>query len=369
MKASLIAQQFKIAGRLVTVQAYGQGNVNDTYLVIFRTTFSEERFLIQRINPKVFPRPDFILRNMRLITDHVHRRLEQEADTADRIWQLPRLIQSKDGTDSVIDNNGHYWRAISLIASAHSYESIQNVEHAYQAGIVLGQFQRLFSDLPPEKMLDTLPGFHVTPHYLEQFDQAVASREGQEQLNSSSEARRCAAFIEQRRDWCSVLEKARDRGELQVRTIHGDPKIANIMIDDMTGKGTAIVDLDTVKPGLIHYDFGDCVRSACNPAGEETTQLSQVYFDTDNFRAIVRGYMTYARLFLDDADRHYLFDAIRLIAFELGLRFFTDFLRGGVYFKTRYEGHNLMRARVQFKLTESIEMREVQICRILQDYA
>jgi len=173
--------------------------------------------------------------------------------------------------------------------------------------------------------------------------------------------------VEKRREWCSVLEDARERGELKLRPIHGDPKIANVMIDDATGKGTCIVDLDTVKPGLIHYDFGDCLRSCCNPGGEETRDLSQVYFDTDLCRPIIRGYLAHARSFLSDADRHYLFDAIRLIAFELGLRFFADYLAGDVYFKTHYDGQNLNRARVQFRLTESIETRENVIRRVLDE--
>jgi len=365
MKAALIAREFDVAGRLVTVENTGEGNVNDTYLAIFRTTFSEERFILQRINQHVFPRPELIMENLRAITEHVHQRLESEAHVSDRIWQLPRIIPAKDGQDFVIDGDGDYWRAISLIASAHSYEQVQSIEHAAEAGFVLGQFQRVISDFPVDKLHDTLEGFHITPQYLGKLDTSIATPEGQARLESLTEAQRCQRFVEARRDWCSVLEDARDRGELALRPVHGDPKISNIMIDDATGKGTCIVDLDTVKPGLIHYDFGDCLRSSCNPAGEETQDLSRVFFDTDLCEAIVKGYALHARTFLTDADRHYLFDAVRLIAFELGLRFFADFIAGDVYFKTQYDGQNLNRARVQFRLTESIEMREKQIRTIL----
>jgi len=367
VKAALIAQKFDVAGRLVTVEPHGSGNVNDTYMAIFRTTFSEERFILQRINKHVFPQPGYIMENMRMVTEHVHRKLEREAHLADRIWQLPRVIPAKNGDDLVVDGDGEYWRAISLIASAHSYERVQSPEHAFEAGFVLGQFQRLISDIPVERLHDTLEGFHVTPGYLEKLDAALATAEGQARLHSSVEAERCLRFVEKRRTWCSILEDARSRGELQLRPIHGDPKIANVMIDDATGKGTCIIDLDTVKPGLIHYDFGDCLRSCCNPAGEEARDLSQVYFDTDLCRPIIRGYLAHARTFLTEADRHYLFDAIRLIAFELGLRFFADYIAGDVYFKTRHDGQNLSRARVQFRLTESIEMREGAIRRVLDE--
>jgi len=366
MKAALIAQKFDVAGQLVTVEATGEGNVNDTYLAVFRTTFSEERFILQRINIRVFPRPEYIMENMRVVTEHVHHRLEEEAERSDRIWQLPRIIPAKDKQDFVIDGDGDYWRAISLIASAHSYQQVQSIEHAHEAGFVLGHFQRVISDIPVDTLHDTLEGFHITPRYFAQLDASLDDPEGQARLKSSREAERCYRFIEARRDWCSVLEQARERGEICLRPVHGDPKISNIMIDDATGKGTCIVDLDTVKPGLIHYDFGDCLRSCCNPAGEEVLDLSRVYFDTDLCEAIVKGYMSHAKDFLTDADRYYLFDAVRLIAFELGLRFFADYIAGDVYFKTRYDGQNLNRARVQLKLAESIETREKLIRGILE---
>ena len=366
MKAALIAQKFDVAGRLVTVEPTGEGNVNDTYLAIFRTVFDEQRIILQRINKRVFAKPEYIMQNMRLLTEHVHRRLEEEIHLSDRIWQLPRVIPAKDGLDYVLDSDGEYWRAISLIASAHSYQQIQSLEHAYEAGFVLGQFQRLISDLNVESLYDTLEGFHITPRYLDKLDTALKTPEGKARLNASTEAQRCNRFVKARREWCAILENARQAGELQLRPIHGDPKISNIMIDDATGKGTCIVDLDTVKPGLIHYDFGDCLRSCCNPAGEEATDLRMVVFDTELCEVIVKGYMVHARSFLTEADRNYLFDAIRLIAFELGLRFFADYVAGDIYFKTRYDGQNLNRARVQFKLAESIETREKQIRSILE---
>ncbi len=369
MKAALMAKQFDVAGRLVTVESAGRGNVNDTYLAVFRTAFSEERFILQRLNLRVFPRPEWIMANLRVVTGHAHRQLEDEADRSDRIWQLPRIIPAKDGRDFITDGDGDCWRAISHIASAHSYEKVQSLEHAREAGIVLGHFQRVISDIPAAELHDTLPGFHITPGYLDKLDAALAAPAGRQRLESSPEARHCLDFIAQRRGWCSVLEDARAAGQLALRPIHGDPKVANIMIDDATGKGTCIVDLDTVKPGLIQYDVGDCLRSCCNPAGEEAQDLAAVYFDTDLCRAIIRGYMLHARDFLTSADHAFLYDAIRLIAFELGLRFFADFLAGDIYFKTLYEGQNLNRAKVQFKLCESIETRESQIRTLLAEEA
>jgi Ser/Thr protein kinase RdoA (MazF antagonist) len=275
------------------------------------------------------------------------------------------VIPTLEGNDYFVDAEGGYWRALSMIASATSHEKLMNVEHAHEAGYVLGHFQRIIADFPIDQLADALPGFHITPGYLKNHDQVVESDGAQKKLAASSEARRVEAFIQERREFVPVLEDALARGELKLRPIHGDPKITNIMIDDITGKGTAIIDLDTVKPGLIHYDFGDCVRSVCNPAGEEAKDLNNVFVDVDSFEALVRGYLKQARDFLTHWDQKYLYDSVRLLAFEQGLRFFTDYLAGDVYYKTHYLDQNLHRGRVQMKLCESIETRESMLRRVL----
>lgn len=366
MDPARAAQQFDIPGKLVAITAYGSGNVNDTYLAIFRTTFSEERVVVQRINTGVFSRPEWIMENMRVVTEHVHRKLEREQDDADRIWQMPRVIPAKDGKDYHVDSEGNYWRVITLMASAKAYDKTTNADHAFEVGTVLGQFHRLISDIDPARLHDTLPGFHKTPLYLKKYDETLLTAGAQNLLNNSIEARRLGRFIEEHRELAGVLENALESGELSLRLIHGDPKVTNIMIDDVTGKGTSIVDLDTVKPGLIHYDFGDAVRSVCNPAGEETSNLNDVVFDVDLCEAIFKGYMINGLQFLTPADRKYLFASVRLLPFELGLRFFQDYLAGNVYFKVRSGEQNLNRARVQFKLCESIETRARAIRAVLE---
>ncbi len=368
MLAESIAMKFEVPGQLVALEAIGSGNVNDTYRVVLRTTFSEEQYILQRINQKVFQHPALVMANMKAVTDHAHKRILAEADQADRIWQLPRVIPAINGDDFVVDEMGGYWRALSMIASTTSYERISIPEHATEAGRVLGHFQSIISDFPIDQLQDTLPGFHITPEYLRKYDQVLTQPCAQERLGISAESRRLAKFIDERRGFVDVLESARERGEIPLRPIHGDPKITNVMIDKLTGKGTSIVDLDTVKPGLIHYDFGDAVRSGCNPAGEEATDLKEVKLDLDLFQALVEGYLFEAKNFLTGAEKSYLYDAVRLIAFELGLRFFKDYLAGNVYFKTSHEGQNLNRARVQFALCESIEKRESKMREILEKY-
>ena len=365
MKPIKIAEQFDVLGRLASMRPTGSGNVNDTYLAVFRTHFSEERIIIQRVNSHVFTNPEWIMENMSILTSHCHKQLQAESANADRIWQLPRIVPCRDGQDFFRDENGDFWRALTLIASATSYDVAQSEEHALEIGTVLGQFHRLMSVMNPLSLRDTLPGFHETPKYLEQYDRVVQTPGAQELIESSMEVHNLCRFVEERREFVFTLQRAVDSGELTLRLIHGDPKISNIMIDDDTGKGTAMIDLDTAKPGLIHYDFGDGLRSLCNREGEETSELGNVSFDLDLCEAFVRGYIVHAKEFLTENDHKYLYDSIRLITFELGLRFFQDYLAGNVYFKVKSPEQNLQRAQVQFKLCESIETRKRSIQEVL----
>ncbi|MDZ8120055.1 aminoglycoside phosphotransferase family protein [Pontiella sp. NLcol2] len=366
MKPAQIAEVFEVPGQLVRIRPEGNGNVNDTYLAVFRTHFSEERIIVQRVNKHVFKKPEWIMENMSILTNYCHKQLQAEQGQADRVWQLPRIIPCRNGRDYFQDDSGEYWRALTLIASATSYETAQNMEHAHEVGVVLGQFHRLVSGMNPMSLRDTLPGFHETPGYLEQYDEVLRQEHSQRLTERSMEVKNLHRFVAQRRDLANVLQDALESGELRQRLIHGDPKVSNIMIDDDTGKGTAIIDLDTAKPGLIHYDFGDALRSICNRGGEDARNLSKVTFDLDLCDAFVRGYMKHAGDFLTDNDKKYLFDAVRLIAFELGLRFFQDYLAGNRYFKVISPEQNLLRARVQFRLCESIEHRESKIRRIFE---
>ena len=261
------------------------------------------------------------------------------------------------------DPDGSCWRALSFIQGARPFDTIQDMHHAGEVGFALGLFHSLISDLPVACLADTLEGFHVTPRYLAHYDEVAAVRS----LRQSPEVAYALAFVEARRCIAGILEEARVKQKLVPRPIHGDPKINNIMIDLATHWAVSMIDLDTVKPGLVHYDIGDCLRSCGNPLGEETEQWEAVRFEPDLCRTILQGYLERARTFLTGNDYEYLFEAIRLIAFELGLRFFTDYLEGNVYFRARHEEHNLARALVQFKLTESIESQEQAIRAIIEE--
>ena len=368
MELAILINKFNVKGRLVSLQPFGNGNINDTYLAIYRNTFTETQVILQRVNRNVFPQPAAIMRNMHEITKHCHEKLEADAKAGndDRVWQMPRIIKSKDAKDFVVDDKGETWRVITRIMSAHAFDVAQGPEHAMECGATLGHFHYLISDMDPKTVSDPLPGFHVTSGYLRNYDATLKTKTARELLGSSMEAKRLAKFIAERRSLATCLERAQKKGELRKRMFHGDPKVNNIMIDDVTGKGTAMIDLDTVSPGLIHVDFGDALRSICNPAGEEETNLAKVVFDEDLATAFCKGYMREAGSFMTAADRAYLYDSIRLLPFELGIRFFQDYLAGNVYFKTKQPEQNLNRARVQFRLCESIEARERSIRNMLK---
>ena len=366
MKITELLSNFDVSGRLVLAQPFGNGNINDTYLAVYRNTFNETQVILQRVNKKVFKKPEDIMANMHVLCEHCHRKLEREADSSDRVWQMPRIVNTKDGKDFVRDEKGDVWRVITRILSAHAFDTAQSPEHAMECGAALGHFHYLVSDLEPKKIKDPLPGFHITPLYLKAYDKTIErGKHAKALLSGSTEARRLAKFVEERRPLATLFADGIKSGALKVRMFHGDPKVNNIMIDDFTGKGTAMIDLDTVAPGLAQVDFGDAIRSICNPAGEEADNLNNVMLDETLCAAFCRGYMREAREFMGPADRESLYDSIRLLPFELGLRFFQDYLAGDVYFKVSQPEQNLNRARVQFRLCESIEAREHSIRHLL----
>ncbi|MBW4524214.1 MAG: aminoglycoside phosphotransferase family protein [Phormidium tanganyikae FI6-MK23] len=351
-----IANQFA-QGSIKNIQPFGSGNINDTFLV----TLEASQFVLQRINTQVFRQPEHVMKNIYFCTQHIHDRLSNFK--LDRRWETPQVIFTHENQDHHIDENGLFWRALSFIKNSRSHDTIQNLDHAEEIGYALGTFHSLISDLPPERLTDTLEGFHITPIYLQQYKRVLSETT----VKPSPEVNYCLKFIRDRQSWAHVLENAKHSGKLSLRLMHGDPKVNNILIDSATEKAVSVIDLDTVKPGLIHYDIGDCLRSGCNAIGEETEQWETVRFEPDLCEGILRGYLTVAKAFLTDSDYLYLFDAIRLITFELGLRFFTDYLAGNIYFKTTYPEHNLMRALVQFGLTKSIESQELSIRSIIED--
>jgi Ser/Thr protein kinase RdoA (MazF antagonist) len=358
-----IAEAFDLPGRVRSLEPLGSGNVNESFVVVCEGP-PERRFVLQRLNRRVFPRPDLVMANILALGEHADRRLARGGSPlGERRWEIPRVLRCRADQRPWVERGDGFWRLITFVESSRSLDLVTSADQAREVGVGLGLFHHLISDLAPERLADTLEGFHVTPRYLEQFDAVLAGAPAA----AGSDVSHCRAFVEERRGFASVLEDARAGGRLRLRPIHGDPKVSNVMLEAGSGRAVALVDLDTVKPGLIHYDIGDCLRSCCNPLGEETADLEAVHFDLDLCRAVLGGYLSAASGSLSEADYDHLYAAIRLISFELGLRFFTDHLAGNVYFRTERPDHNLQRALVQFRLTASIEAQERPIQAVIDE--
>jgi Ser/Thr protein kinase RdoA (MazF antagonist) len=370
-----IAELFTPAGRVSAIAPLGNGNINDTFLVtvedgVFNVSdttaaalqSSESRhFVLQRLNTRVFRQPERVMANIQRLGQHVSDRLQQEP--RDRPWQIPQVLVARQGNPFYCTDNGDYWRALSYLDNSQTYDTLRSPKQAREVGYALGMFHSLVSDLPAHELADTLEGFHITPLYFEQYQQVIA----QNAVPASPEVQFCQQFIHDRLEVMTILETAKQQGQLPLRVMHGDPKINNVLFDKGSDRAIGMIDLDTVKPGLIHYDIGDCLRSGCNLLGEETEDWQAVEFDIDLCREILQGYSSVAKSFLTEGDRDYFYEAIRLLPLELGLRFFSDYLAGNVYFKTHDPDHNLRRALVQFQLTRSIEQKEPILQAILRD--
>ena len=334
-----IAQQFSQSA--ANLSALGNGLINDTYLV----QTSSKPFVLQRINHSVFPQPAQIMANLRQLNHHI----AQKPKTTVKLI-IPAILKTQTNAELYQDEQGHYWRALEYIANTESLETITHSHQVQQAGFALGHFHRLVSDLEPSHLIDTLPGFHIAPDYLSHYQQVISTAK----VASSSESQYCAAFIASHQHFINELEAAKQQGLLPLRVIHGDPKLNNFLFAKDTQQIISLIDLDTVKPGLVHYDIGDCLRSCCH-------DLANNDFDLVLATALLTSYLAEAGMFFSQADYDYLYASIRLIPFELGLRFYTDCLEGNRYFKVTEPDENLHRAVNQFQLCESIMQQELAI--------
>lgn len=336
-----------LAGGDFTCVPLGEGLINATYLITPRTA---PAFVLQRLNRRVFPQPEWVIDNFLTLLRHRQR-------LAITTPPLPTLLSTRDGRWWVADERGERWRAMSHIAPAYTVERVTPA-HAAAIGRALGEFHAAVAQLPLTALHDTLPGFHVTPAYLQHYQTlTVTPRDS----THADQVVWCRVFIEQRAARVTILEDAREQGLIPLRVIHGDPKLEHFLFTPDTATIAGVIDLDTVKPGLIHYDIGDCVRSCCHDRARQTLQWELV-------AALLQAYH-HATDGLIDTTEWALFDAaIALIPFELGLRFFSDYLSGNAYFKVQAPDDNLRRAIEQFRLVENIERHQGDLSRLIAGY-
>ncbi|MFN3408926.1 MAG: phosphotransferase enzyme family protein [Limisphaerales bacterium] len=349
-----VAAQFVIHGEFVSAEPYGSGHINDTYCALFHQAGTPVRYILQRINHNIFKQPAALMQNVERVTAHLAAKVAGQPDATRRVLTL---IPTRAGRNWHVDADGNHWRAYLFIEKARTYDAVESTDQAFKAARAFGQFQKLLADLPAPRLHDTIPDFHHTPKRFAAFEAALAADVAKRAALAQPEIE----FALRHKALTAVLLDA----NLPERVTHNDTKFNNVMLDDATGEGICVIDLDTVMPGLALYDFGDMVRTTTSPAKEDEKDLSKVRMQFPMFEALVRGYLETAGGFLTPDEKRLLPVAGKLITFEIGLRFLTDFLAGDVYFKVHREGHNLDRCRTQFKLVESIAAQEAEMNRLV----
>ena len=346
--ANDIKNAFGIGGETVKAEAFGNGNINDTYLVYIQSGDSVARYIFQRVNRAVFTNPEDIAKNVSGVTTHIANklRLAGEKDIERRVVKYYRNIS---GGYYHITESGDYWRVMSYIYDSVCFDTADNTL-LFNTGVAFGEFQRLLSDFPAETLCVTIPDFHNTPARYAQL--ALAA--GADAFSRLCEVKAEYDYLLSQSETACRLCRLADSGAIPLRVVHNDTKCNNVMFDAKTGKNLAVVDLDTVMPGLIAYDFGDAVRFAANPGGEDCEDLSEVFLDTDAFAAFARGYVGQIRGSVSRFELDTLADGVLAVTLELAARFLTDYLCGDSYFKCKKERHNLIRARAQIALARDI---------------
>ncbi len=354
---------FAIEGRFVDGREIESGYINTTYLASYQDEKGEvSRYILQRINEHVFTDPQAVMQNIERVTEHIREKIYREDPQFS--GQVLKLYPGHDGASCVTGPAGGIWRCYNFIEGCRTYDVVENTRQAYEAAKAFGAFQELVSDLPAEHLAVTIPDFHDTP---------ARYRRLREVLEKDSHARAAAAkeeleFIEERADLMGLLLAHLKAGRLKERVTHNDTKLNNVMIDQETDQAVCVIDLDTVMPGLGLYDFGDLVRCATSPVGEDERELSLVEMRMSMFEAIVQGYLEATHDFLSPLEIELLPFSAKLITLETAMRFLTDYLEGDVYFKTQREGHNLDRCRAQLALVKSIEEQEEEMLAFVKNW-
>ncbi len=348
-----IFEKFETGAEFVDAKPYGSGHINDTFAVSCKNKVDQFSYILQHINSNVFPEPAKLMDNIVRVTEHIRKKLElQNACEIDR--KVLTVIRSADSLPYYIDEQGWYWRMYIFIQNARTYDVIELLDQAKEAAKSFGRFQEMLADLPGPALYEVLPGFHDGQKRFAAFEKAVR----EDICGRVKASGREIDFVNEHK-W--IFDKVSDliqKGQLPLRITHNDTKINNVMLDNATGEGVCVIDLDTVMPGLSLYDFGDIVRTSTITAAEDEVDLSKVTMAMDRFQAIVSGYLSTAGKFLCKVETDNLILGGKMITLIIGVRFLTDFLVGDTYFKTHRKNHNLDRCRTQLKLVESIEQQQ-----------
>lgn len=337
----------------VSIEPYGSGHINSTFLV---NICGERRYILQKINTDIFKDVDKLMDNIIQVTSYLRKEIINAGGDPGR--ETLSVVMTKDGKPYYIDKEGSAWRVYLYINNAETLDKVRNKEDFYQSALAFGRFQALLADYPAHTLHETIPDFHNTVKRYLDFEKAVKA----DCCHRACEVEAEIEFIRARRNDMSVLSDLLEQGELPLRVTHNDTKLNNIMLDCNTHKPVCIIDLDTVMPGLSGYDFGDAIRFGANTAAEDEPDVSKVSLSLELFEAYVRGFLEGCGEQLTKKEIETLSDAARIMTLECGIRFLADYLQGDIYFKTNRSRQNLERCRTQLALVADMEKKWEQMC-------
>jgi len=358
-----ISKNFQIDGQLIEAIPYGSGHINDTYLGRYRCAHGEKRFIHQWINHHVFKEPEKVMENIERVTRYARQQISANGGNPDR--QSLTLIPARDGRSFFRTEQGDYWRTYVFIDGARSYDIAEDLRHVYNSSRAFGDFQKLLSNLPGERLHETIPNFHHTRKRFEAFLQAVKA----DPKKRAGSVKPEIEFILRREADASRVIDLLEKGVIPERVTHNDTKLNNVLIDDISGAAVCVIDLDTMMPGTVLYDFGDMVRMGAATAAEDEPDLSRVGINLTLFDRLAQGYLDAASDFLTPAELDHLAFAGKLITFEQAIRFLGDYLNGDVYYKIHRPEHNLERARTQLKMVMQMEEKMEEMQAIVAKYS
>lgn len=357
-----IIKNFNIDGEYIGYYLSNDGHINNTFVLEFDDGLGNiKSYLLQLINTNVFKNPDELMENIVGVTEHLRKIVVDNGGDPDR--ECLNVYFTSDGKPYYRDADGNCWRCYNFITGAHSCQSIDDPETFANAARAFGKFQCLLADYPSETLHETIPNFHNTLSRFADFEKAVSDNIA----GRADSVRDEIDFVLARRDDAGVLVKLLEKGKLPLRVTHNDTKLNNVMFDNETDEGICVIDLDTVMPGLSLYDFGDSIRFGANTAAEDEKDLSKVSLSLPLYREYTAGYLSTAGQSLTPTEVEYLPFSAKLMTFECGMRFLTDYLNGDTYFRIAYDDHNLDRCRTQFRLVEDMERKMEDMKAITQE--
>ncbi len=349
-----IVAKFSTDSKATSIAPCGNGLVNHTFVV---NTESDTRYLLQAINKNVFPNGAELVNNIYKITSFLKTKIDDSR-------AVITLIPTKDGKYYHLDGEGVCWRMSDYLDDVVCLERFDTLDEFYECAYGFGNFQRMLSDFPVDTLFETIPNFHNTPLRFETFMKAVEN----DPLGRAGDVKEEIEFFISEKEFYSVLFDANKLGKLPIRVTHNDTKTNNVMLDKDTRKAVRVIDLDTVMPGFSVNDFGDAIRFGANTAAEDERDLSKVSLDLELFDVYTKGFLAGCAGGLTDDEIMLLPEGAKMMTVECGMRFLTDYLEGDNYFKTKYPGHNLDRARTQIELVKDMNRKWQAMKDIVKKY-